>query len=35
MDLRRGRHGRSMTLFEILPSLRGADSSLNDPAIWR
>jgi diaminopimelate decarboxylase len=34
MDLRRGRHGRSMTLFEILPSLRGADSSLNDPAIW-
>jgi diaminopimelate decarboxylase len=34
MDLRRRRHGRSMTLFEILPSLRGADSSLIDPAIW-
>jgi hypothetical protein len=34
MDLRRRRHGRSMTLLETLPSSRGAPSPIIDPAIW-
>ena len=34
MDVRRRRHGRSMTVLETLPSSRGAPSPLIDPAIW-
>jgi hypothetical protein len=34
MDVRRRRHGRSMTFLETLPSSRGAPLPLIDRAIW-